>query len=676
MSDTKRILIVGGGYGGVWAGKLLEKRYMKDKNIQITLVDKLPFHTLMTELHEVAGWRAEPESVQVSFRKIFGAKNIEVVLDEIKSVDFKEKKAVGKLRTYDFDYIVVGAGAEPEYFNIPGVKENSFSLWSFDDAMKIRHHVEAAFAKAAKETDVEKRKRLLTFVVAGAGFTGMELIGELLEYRDVMCRKHFLDRSETRVINIEALPSILPILEEPLRVKAERYLEKQGCEILLNASIVGAEPGKVLLKDGTVVETDTFIWTCGVRGSSFAANIGLPTAERSRGRLVVDAEMKSPDYPFAYVVGDNSFFIENGKPLPQIVEAAHQTAEVAAKNIIADISGGTRHSFKSAFHGFMVSLGGRYGVANAGGIKTSGFFAMAMKHMINMWYLFNIAGFNQVWEYAKHEFLDMKDRRSFIGGFASHKIRAYWALPVRMWLGLMWIMEGVNKIGEGWLNWASGTKSAWMFSWTTHQAGLPPVDSMGAATEAISTASAAVTAASGVVSSASEAVASASMTVSAASGIVSAASEAGIIPDPSAKLEGARQTFGKIWDLTKPIFDPYGPVPTWVRVNIMDAFFAKIPYQGFQAMIVTMEILIGLALFGGFFTWWAAVASIGMCFLFTLSGMFAWDQLWFVFAAILMMGGAGRSFGLDCWSVPFFKRWWNGTKFARKWHFYADEPSK
>ncbi|GAB1431403.1 NAD(P)/FAD-dependent oxidoreductase [Spirochaetota bacterium] len=668
MSEVKRILIVGGGYGGVWAGKLLEKRYRKDKNVQITLVDKLPFHTLMTELHEVAGWRADPESVQVSFSKIFGAKNIEVVLDEIKSVDFAGKKAEGKVRSYDFDYIVVGAGAEPEYFNTPGVKENSFSLWSFDDAMKIRHHVEDMFARAAKETDAEKRKRLLTFVVAGAGFTGMEMIGELLEYRDVMCRKHFIDRADTRVVNIEALPSILPILEEPLRVKAERYLEKQGCEILLNAAIVGAEPGKVLLKDGTAVETETFIWTCGVRGSSFAAKLGLATGERSRGRIIVDAEMKSPDYPYAYVVGDNSFFIENGKPLPQIVEAAHQTAEVAAKNIIADISGGSRHSFKSAFHGFMVSLGGRYGVANAGGIKTSGFFAMAMKHMINMWYLFNIAGFNQVWEYAKHEFLDMKNRRSFIGDFASYKVRGYWPLLLRMWLGIMWIMEGVNKISEGWLNWSLGTKSAWMFSWTTRQAGIPE-DAVSAATDVVETVAEAVSAASDAVTEAiTEAITSASMTIEAVSDSVSAATYvAG---------NGTRQAFTKIWDITKPIFDPYGPVPTWVRVNIMDNIFAKLPFQGFQTMIVAMEILIGLALFGGFFTWWAAVASIGMCFMFTLSGMFAWDQLWFVFAAILMMGGAGRSFGLDCWSVPFFKRWWNGTKFARKWHFYADDPSK
>lgn len=658
MADTKKILILGGGYGGVWAGKILEKRFRKDPNVQITLIDRKPFHTLMTELHEVAGWRTEPESVQVNFRKIFGAKKIDIVLDDILSVDFKAKKATGKANSYEFDYIVVGAGAEPEYFNIPGVKENSFSLWSFDDAMEVRHHVEDIFARAAEETDPAARKRMLTFVVAGAGFTGIEMIGELLEFRDVMCRKHYIDRAETRVVNIEALPSILPILEEPLRVRAENYLSKMGCEMFLNASITGAEPGKVMLKDGTVVETDTFIWTCGVKGSSFAAGLELTKGERGRGRLQVDAEMKSPDYPYAYVVGDNSFFLENGKPVPQIVEGAHQTAEVAAKNIIADIEGvAERHTFKSNFHGFMVSIGGRYAVANAGGMKSHGFIAMMMKHMINLYYLFNIAGINQMWEYVKHEFLDIQNRRSFIGGFATYKVRGYWPLLLRMWLGLMWVMEGVNKIGEGWMTWSAGTKSGWMFSSGVKQAGMKVVE----AAEAVS----AATGDGEWAEPAVEAVAAASEEWGEAA-----------VETAVAVADGAAKAFEKVWDLTKPIFDFNGVISTWFRTTFMDGIFAYLPYQGFQLMIVVMEIAIGLALFGGFFTWFAAAASIAMCVIFTLSGMFAWDQLWFVFAAILMLGGTGRSFGMDYWSVPMFKKWWNGTKFARKWHFYADDPTK
>ncbi len=660
MSDSKKILILGGGYGGVWAGKILEKHFRKSANVEITLVDMRPFHTLMTELHEVAGWRTEPESVQVSFKKIFGAKRINVVLDKVTKVDFEAKKAFGQKGDYAFDYIVVGVGAEPEFFGIPGVQENSFTLWAFEDAMKIRNHVEHVFYEASKETDVEKRKKMLTFVVAGAGFTGIEMIGELLEYRDTMCKKHFIDPKETRVVNIEALPSILPILEEPLRAKAEKYLAKMGCEVMLGQAIVGAEPGKVILKSGTIVETKTFIWTCGVKGSSFAGSLPLPMGKRNR--IECDNGMRSTKYPFVYVVGDNAGLMLDGKPMAQIVESAHFSAEAAAHNIISDIEGGERHVFKPNYHGFMVSIGGRYGVANAGGIKSSGFVALFFKHLINMYYLFNIAGFNQVWEYFKHEFLEIKNRRSFIGEFISYRVRGYWPLLLRMWLGLMWFFEGLNKVGEGWLKFDLGSKSSWMFSPGVVQKGVQAAADAGSAASAAweggaEAAAEAVTAASGAWEAGTEAVA-------AASGAVEGAAEA------------AGTALKAIWDLSKPILDPSSGLVTWFRTTFMDGIFAYLPFNLFQIMIVFMEIAIGLALFGGCFTWLAAVASIGMCVVFTMSGMFAWNQLWFVFAAIVMMGGAGRAFGCDYWIVPFVKRWWNGTKFARKWHFYGDDPTK
>ena len=283
-----------------------------------------------------------------------------------------------------------------------------------------------------------------------------------------------------------------------------------------------------------------------------------------------------------------------------------------------------------------------------------------------MWYLLNIAGINQVWEYLKHEFLDMKDRRSIIGGFATHKTRAYWPLLLRMWLGLMWFFEGLNKVGEGWLKWSAGSKSGWMFSSGVTQATLA---------KAVEGAEAVAAASGEWAADATAAASGAAEAVAAATGAVEATAAASGEWVEGA-VEGATQAFAKIWDLSKPIFDFSGPVSTWFRTTFMDGLFAMLPFELFQLMIVVVEIAIGLALFGGFFTWFAAVASIGLCVIFTLSGMFAWDQLWFVFAAILMMGGAGRAFGMDYWSVPFFKRWWNGTKFARKWHFYADDPTK
>ncbi len=720
MGNSKKILILGGGYAGIAAAKKLAKHYKKREDISITLVDKHPFHTLMTELHEVAGHRVEPDSVRISFAKVFGGSKVNVVLDTITAIDFDKNTARSAEKTYDYDYLVLGTGAEPEFFGVPGVKENAFTLWSYDDAMKLRYHIDDIFEKAAAEQDPVKRRAMLTFVIAGAGFTGIEMAGELIEWRDVMCAKWLTDKKEVRIIVAEAMTSILPIFEEDLRNKIEKYMVKKGCEIMTNTSITGSEPGKVLIKDGEVIETATFIWAAGISGSNFAETLDLSkgpygknpsdsNAKNRRGRLMATEEMRSVDYKNVFVAGDNIWFMENKKPLPQIVETALQTGETAAYNIAADIDGTQTRKFKSNFHGFLVSVGGRYGVSNALNIRLSGFFAMVMKHLVNLHYLIGVAGINQCWEYLKHEFLNMRNGRSILRGFGSYKTRGYWLLPLRLWLGLMWVMEGVNKIGEGWLAWKSGTKSAWMFSAGVQQnsfASKPGEllfdsagDTAGAAADAVSavsnaaanagpvfdTAGAAADAAAGAVSAASNAAASAGPVFDTAgdAGLVfdtagaAADAAAGAVSNAAgAVADTVNGAFKTVWDLTKPIFSPDGAVTTWFRTTFMDSIIAHLPFELFQLMVVVAEIGIGLALFGGLFTWWAAAASIVMCLVFAFSGMFAWDQVWFIFAAFLMLGGAGRAFGFDCWVVPFFKKRWNGVKFARKHYFYLDDPSK
>lgn len=684
MPDIIRILVLGGGYGGVEAAKVLAHKIGMRRDIAITLIDKNADHTLMTELHEVAGGRVDPASVQISFRKIFGARPVAVVTDRIRTIDFEERRAVSDAGQYAFDYLVLGVGGEPEYYGIPGIKEHAFTIWSFEDALKIRRHIEDVFRRAAAERDPAKRSELLTFVIAGAGFTGIELAGELKDQRRVLCRAHHIDEKEVRIIVVEALDAIIPNLPQKLQEKATRYLEKRGVQIMLRSPIIGADQNGVLLAGNRSIVTRTFIWTCGIQGCEFAANLALTKGkcanrlcrfattqgtcgvknctfskdryiEGKRGRLLVNEYMQSVDYPNVYIVGDVAWHLEGKKVNPQIVEAAVQTAETAAHNIAAVITNGQMKTFRSRFHGIMVSLGAFSGVAHVMGISLSGIFAIGVKHLINVVHLFGTAGVNQVWEYVKHEFLDVKNGRSFVGGLASYKVRGYWPLLLRLWLGLMWVVESTNKITQGWLDFSSGTsQTGWMFSKGVVQAGLKIPDATTAASAATPGAAAAAGAAMDV--------------TSAASAVSGAAGAAGAAAAPA--------VHGPWLDTTKTILNPASGLVTWFRQTFMDGIFAYLPYSWFQVLIVFTELLIGLALFGGLFTWWAAVISIGMCLIFTLSGMFAWNQIWFLFAAILMMGGAGRAFGLDTWVVPLFKRWWNGTRFARKTHFYADEPTK
>lgn len=452
---AKRIAILGAGYGGVHAAKLLNKAAVRGKDISILLVDKKPYHTLMTELHEVAGNRVAEESVKIDLREIFSASRVEIVTEEITGIDFEARRLLAGSGSYEYDYLILDTGAEPAFFGIPGVKENGFSLWSFEDAVRIREHVKAMFDKARGEKDAARKRAMLTFVVAGAGFTGIETMGELLEWRRQLCREYGIDAGEVRLIIVEAMGSILPILSEGLIRKSERYMSRHGVEIMTESAITEVKEDSVVLKGGKEIPARTLIWTCGVQGSSFAAGIEL--THGGRGRIQVNEYMQSVEYPNVYAVGDNAFYEEpdgkgGRKPIPQIVEAALQTAETAVHNILADTGGGERKAFKSNYHGFMVSIGGRYAVANVGGTSMSGFFAMALKHLVNIHYQFGVGGFARIWDYVMHEFFHVNGHRSILGGHLSAKAPTLWLAVLRVYLGVVWLIEGVKKVKEGWLD--------------------------------------------------------------------------------------------------------------------------------------------------------------------------------------------------------------------------------
>lgn len=449
MKEVKKVVILGTGYAGVHAAKLLHKKFKKNTNVEITLIGKDPYHTLMTELHEVAGGRVEQDSVQINLKRIFSAKKVDVVLDEITAIDFDKKVLTSESNSYSYDYLILGTGSEPAFFGVPGVKENGFTIWSLEDALRIREHIENMFRKAAKERNTEKRKRMLTFVVAGAGFTGVETIGELIEWKKKLCRNYYIDESEVKLVIVEALDKILPILNDNLIAKAERYLLKKGVEVIKSAPITNVAKESITLKNGSEIKTNTLIWTCGVQASKFAANLGLKTSRA--GRVQTNEYMQSVDHNDVYVVGDNSYLEEEGKGLPQIVETALQTAETAVNNIVADMESKDKKGHKSNYHGLMVSIGSKYAVASLMGMSMSGFIAMAMKHLVNLHYLFGVAGFNSCWSYIVHEFFDVKERRSIIGGHASAKSHSFWLAILRVYVGVMWLIESINKINTGWL---------------------------------------------------------------------------------------------------------------------------------------------------------------------------------------------------------------------------------
>lgn len=209
------IIVLGGGYAGIETAKVLSKKYQKNNQVDITLIDKNSYHTLMTELHEVAGSRVEADAVMVSYERIFSAGKVKLVKDCITGIDFEKQTLKSDRTEYAYDYLVLATGGAPEFFDIDGIQENAFTLWSLEDALRIRGHFEEQFRLASKETNPELRKQMLTFVVAGAGFTGVELMGEFIERRDVLCEKYHIPPSQVNMLLVEALDVVLPIIEPP-----------------------------------------------------------------------------------------------------------------------------------------------------------------------------------------------------------------------------------------------------------------------------------------------------------------------------------------------------------------------------------------------------------------------------------------------------------------------------
>ncbi len=626
---NKKIVILGGGYAGVKAGKILHKIFRKDPNVQITLIDKHPFHTLMTELHEVAGHRTEPDAIRVDLRKIFAERKVKVVTDQIVSADFEKQQLKSEKNTYDYDYLILGTGNEPNFFGIEGAETYSHTLWSYEDAVNLREHIRKMFEMASSEEDPEERKRLLSFAVCGGGFTGVEMAGELGEAKYHLSEEYGVNINEVKIYNIEALSRILNMLEDDRQVqKVEKHYKKLGIELLKDSPIVKIEKDRIILKNGDIIPTYTLIWTAGIKNKDFTEKLDLETGRGAR--LTVNEYMQTTKYPNIFAVGDSASYTDdkNG-PMPQIVEAAEQSGHTAALNVAALIKGTEMHKHNQNYHGFMVSVGSRYAVADTG-FKSSGWIAMFIKHAVNFLYLFMVSGLRQLWNYLMHEFFHVKNRRSFVGGHFAKRSPNFWLVPLRLWLGYMWLVEGIKKIGEGWLS--------------------KPKMLPGYVSDAASSAS-----------QAAEKVVEAVTTAS-------PATESPATPETYETLPGVIQ-----WVIDRmpsgwgqPLFETPNFMQ-WINENIMAPNMVPI-----QIVVIVAEILVGLALIGGLFTFLASVVSVMMTVGISFTGMADATILWFFFGGIAMIGGSGSTFGLDYYVLPFLKKWWKKTRFARKSYLYFD----
>lgn len=625
---AKKVLIVGAGYAGIEAALTLNKKKKKD-DIDITLIEKNSYHTLLTELHEVAGNRISEEGIRIPLNSIFKYTNVNVVMDEITSFDFANNKISSDKATYDYDYLITAMGSSPNDFGIPGLEEHAFTLWSFDDAVKIREHIKKCFLLASQEKNESEKRRLLTFVVSGAGFTGVEMIGELGVWVKSLCKEHKINRKDVRLIIIDMLPRILNTLNEKNAAKAHKYLEKKlKVEVMLNTRITSATENS-LIYDGGEIGTKTIIWAAGIKACEDAEQCVLERANR-QNRIKVDDFCRTENKN-VYAVGDlGGLTDDNGIPYAAMVENAIQTAHGAAENILNDIRGKEQKKVTVKFHGTMVSVGNYFCVSEIMGKNLPVWLSIIMKFMVNIHYLWEIIGFRGISRYLYHEVLERRQRKIFVEKHWSTRMQAWWLTPLRVFFGGMWLYEGIVKIADGWFN--SPKLAAFL----------------GMASDATSAAT-----------SSGAYVARIDDVFKIKTGLIN------FFIETETRIAGGEDIIAQ--HIARVEFFHFGDfnLMPWFLQNVVLANDGVAMF--FQVLVVILEVLVGLMLLGGAFTFIGSFISLGLTIMFLSSTGLYEKSWWMLFASIATMGGAGRAFGLDYYIIPYlnnvWENFWKNKKF-------------
>ncbi len=675
----KKIVIVGAGYSGILTAKKLAKKLKHQQDVSITIIDKNSFHTMLTELHEVAANRVDEESIKISLKKVFAGRKVEVKLDTVTSIDFDQKIVSGIASSYKYDYIVLSAGSKPTYFGTAGAEKYSFKLWSYEDAVLLKEHIHNMFRRAAVETDPEERRKLLTFYIVGAGFTGVEMAGELAEYAPILCANFEIDRKEVTICNVDVLSRTIPNLPEKLSEKVEKRMAKMGIRVMLNTSVVKVGEDFVETKSNDAIAregTYTVIWAAGIESADVTAEAAKSLQSGGRGRIALDPYLRSLDDENVYVVGDNMLYTPEGeeRPVPQIVENCEHSAETAAHNLECAINGrGRMKEYKPSFHGFMVSIGGRYGVARVGMpdrmLNLPSWPAMFSKHLINMIYFIQVLGWNKVFSYMRHEFFTIRNGRSFVGGHFSNRTPSFLLVPLRIWLGAVWLFEGIMKTTEGWMTSPKltgffGGAQAWYDTILDGGESTTTDGSSGATSTVQAQAAAdAVSAATGT--GAEEGAGQVGNAATQAGEVIFNFDFLGLFQ--AIFVSGKNLADSTLQDLA---FKLDIPLVNWFVGTFI------LPYDGVQIgmqnFIVVAEILIGLALIGGLFTFPAAGFSLVLQFMFvTTTGLYL-GTFWMIFAGVAVLIGAGRTFGLDYYAMPALKKEWKKISVVKKSYLYHD----
>jgi NADH dehydrogenase len=380
QKEKPQIVIVGAGFGGLRAAKLLG-----EKEVDVTLIDRKNHHTFQPLLYQVATAVLSPGEIATPIRRILRPyKTVKVVLGEVIGFDH-EKRAVtlSDDTQIPYDYLIVAAGARHSYFGRDEWENEAPGLKTVEDAVAIRRRILLAFERAERRALADGNPQPVVFAVVGGGPTGVELAGAVagVARQTLAADFKYIDAMKARVLLFEHSPRVLGAFAEELSLAAERHLRELGVEVFTHSLVKEIEPGRIKV-DAEWINCDVVLWGTGVSASPLAKALGVELGRA--GKVIVRPDLSIPDHKQIFVIGDMAFFEDASGVVPGVAPAAMQQAECAVHNIFRDLGGKTRETFKYVDKGSMATIGRNRAIAQIGRWRFSGLFAWLVWLLVHL----------------------------------------------------------------------------------------------------------------------------------------------------------------------------------------------------------------------------------------------------------------------------------------------------
>lgn len=404
ISQNPKVVIVGAGFGGLWAARTLARQ-----PVDVTVIDHNNYHTFLPLLYQVASAQLSPEDIAYPVRSLFwNVANIDFVKAHARRLDLQNRLIETDDKSVAFDYLILAAGSVSSTFDLPGVQQYACFLKTLEEAVVLRNRIISCFEAASGETDPVKRKSLLTFVIVGGGATGVEYAGALAELIAGSIAKDYpgLDFSEVQIILLEAADELVSAMPPDIRDYTARQLRRMGVQVQLNAAVAEVLSDRVILKGANDINTNTVIWMAGVRGEALAAASAFPLTQDKR--VQVQDTLQLPDHSNIYIIGDLAAIREDQRTLPMVAQVAIQSGITSAKNILRQIAGTPPVPFHYVDLGSTIAIGRKAAGIAIGKWTFHGLLAWIMWLMIH---LIKLIGFrnrmmvliNWAWDYLFYE---------------------------------------------------------------------------------------------------------------------------------------------------------------------------------------------------------------------------------------------------------------------------------